>query len=375
MENNSLQSSYSHPLSKTLVVYLTVVGILITIGFVFIYSSSSIFALERTGSPHYFVLKQFSGLIVGLIGLVISRKTPLSFIKKSTPYLFLGSLLLTALTLVPRLGVTIHGSRRWLSIAGFSFQPSELLKIMLILYLAYILDKKQYTLSSFIYGYLPFLCIIGIAALAFLKQPDFGQTVTIVIMSLILFFIAQVNTKHLIATILPLIPITALLIYLKPYRFRRILIFLDPWQDPQGAGFQIIQSLIAIGSGGLWGTGIGNSKQKFFYLPMQHTDFIFSIIAEETGFVGAIALVALYLIFLYTGLKIAGNLKDPFSSYIVLGFTLLTSIQALINMCVATSLLPTKGIGLPFVSSGSSSLVCSVAIMGVIINCVESDEQ
>jgi cell division protein FtsW len=361
--------------SKTLIIFLTVIALLITIGFVFIYSSSSIFALEKLGIPHYFALKQLAGFIIGIGGLIVCRLTPLSFIKKSSPYFFIGALILTAMTFIPHIGVMIHGSRRWISLAGFAFQPSELLKMALILYLAYILDKKHYSLNSFTHGYLPFLLILGIAAAIFLKQPDFGQMVTICIMALLLFFIAQVNQKHLLATIVPLIPVTALLIYLKPYRFRRILIFLNPWQDPQGAGFQIIQSLIAIGSGGITGVGIANSKQKFFYLPMQHTDFIFSIIAEETGFIGALMLIGLYIVFLYTGLKLAGRLRDPFSSYVVLGFVLLTSIQALINMCVATSLLPTKGIGLPFVSYGNSALVCGLAMVGVIINCVVSERE
>ncbi len=270
--------------SKTLFVFLTVIALLIVIGFVFIYSSSSIFALERTGIPHYFVIKQFFGFMVGIIGLILGRMIPLQWIKKGSPYFFIGALLLTALTFVPHIGVTIHGSRRWISLFGFAFQPSELLKITLILYLAYILDKKQYSLKSFIYGYLPFLCILGVSALIFLKQPDFGQTVTICIMALLLFFIAQVNQKHLLATIIPLIPLTALLVYLKPYRFRRILIFLNPWRDPQGAGFQIIQSLIAIGSGGFWGSALGILSKNFFISLCSTQTSFFLLLLKKRAF-------------------------------------------------------------------------------------------
>lgn len=358
--------------SKSLIALLMLVALLICLGFVFVYSSSSVYALDRFGSPHYFVIKQLVGLGVGIAGLIFFRLIPLNWIKRTAPALFIGSLFLTGLTLIPGLGITIHGSSRWISIRGFMFQPSELLKITLILYLSYILAKKHYALSSFRYGYFPFLCILAPAAAVLLKQPDFGQMVTTCLMAFFLFFVARINIKHLAATVIPLIPVIALLIYLKPYRFQRILVFLNPWKDPQGSGFQIIQSLIAIGSGGLWGVGIAHSKQKFFYLPMQHTDFIFSIIAEETGFIGSCIVIFLFLLFLYYGLKLAQQVNDPFGSYVVLGFVLLISIQAVVNLSVATSLLPTKGIGLPFISYGRSALICNLWILGVIINCVQA---
>lgn len=365
---------YRSASSKTLWYFLLIIMTLIVIGFIFIYSSSSIFALEKFGRPHYFVLKHFVGFIVGLIGLLFFRAVPLPIIKKASPFFFFGTLLLTALTLIPRLGVTIHGSARWLNIPGFAFQPSELLKIAFIIYLAYILAKKQFTLSSFFYGYLPFLFILGLGCLVLLKQPDFGQAVTIALTAFIVLFIAKVKTKYLLATLVPVIPLATMLVILKPYRFKRILIFLDPWQEPKGAGYQIIQSLIAIGSGRFWGIGIANSKQKFFYLPMQQTDFIFSIIAEETGFIGTVFVISLYILLLYFGLRLARQLYDAFSSYVVLGFVLLVTIQTIINLGVATSLLPTKGIGLPFISFGSSSLVCNLCMLGLIMNCVANDQ-
>ncbi len=364
-----LQRSTTRPLIGLLVIS----AILFIVGFIFVYSSSSIYALDRYGSPHYFVFKQLTGFVLGLAGMIIIRLIPLALIKKTAPLIFVGSLLVTALTLIPGLGISIHGSRRWISILKFTFQPSDLLKISLILYLAYILTKKHYSLNSFWYSYLPFLCILTAVAAVLLKQPDFGQMVTTCSMAFLLFFLARINTKHLIATIVPLIPITAMLIYFKPYRFKRILVFLNPWKDPQGSGFQIIQSLIAIGSGGLGGVGIANSKQKYFYLPMQHTDFIFSIIAEETGFIGSCLLIMLYILFLYYGLKLTHQLKDQFSAYVVLGFVLLISIQAAVNIAVATSLLPTKGIGLPFISYGRSALICDMWMLGIIMNCVQAD--
>ena len=243
-----------------------------------------------------------------------------------------------------------------------------------IVYVGYLLAKKQYRVSSLIHGYLPLLCVMGVTALLLLKQPDFGEAVTLCSTAFLLLFIAHCQTKHLVFTLGSALPLIGILIYMQPYRIKRILTFLDPWEDPQGAGFQIIQSLIAIGSGNITGVGIAQSKQKFFYLPMQHTDFIFSIIAEETGFIGASLLILLFVLFLYTGLKIASGLKDSFAYYTTTGYVLLTSLQALINLFVATGLVPTKGLGLPFISYGNSALLCNVAMLGLIINFVYNDE-
>lgn len=350
-------------------IFIILIATLITLGFIFIYSSSSVFALEKFSYPHYFVKKQFIGLILGIAGLIFCRLIPLSLIQQYAPLLFFTALFVTALTLLP-LGTSIHGSRRWITFSYIGFQPSELLKLSLIIYAAYLLTKKQYYLNSFIYGYAPLLVVLGITALILLRQPDFGLTVVLSATIFILFFIAQIPLYHLLITGISLIPLTLLLIYQAPYRFNRVLNFINPWKDPQGAGFQIIQSFIAIGSGNLTGVGIAQSKQKFFYLPMQHTDFIFSIIAEETGFLGAVFLITLYVAFLFIGVKIALRMTDPFRFFIVTGYVLLWNLQAIINLCVVTGLLPTKGIGLPFVSYGNSALIVSLCMTGIILNCL-----
>lgn len=356
-------------------IFIAVIATLIVIGLLFIYSSSSVYALEKLGNARYFVNKQLLGLLLGLVGIVIMRIIPLALVKKISPYLFLGSLFLTALTLIPRFAITIHGSSRWITLGGIAFQPSELLKTALIIYVAHFLTKKEHKSHSFVHGYLPFLTIIGITCALLLKQPDFGLTVTLAATVFILLFIAQFKTRHLLITAALALPAVGSLIYFFPYRLKRIFTFLNPWDDPHGAGFQIIQSLIAIGSGSFWGAGIANSRQKFFYLPMQHTDFIFSIIAEETGFAGSVLLVCLYLLFLYFGLRLAWQLKDSFAIFITLGFVLLTSLQAIINLLVVTGLVPTKGIGLPFISYGNSALVCSLLMVGLIINCVAENKR
>ncbi|KKP25022.1 MAG: Cell division protein FtsW [candidate division TM6 bacterium GW2011_GWF2_30_66] len=360
-------------LQANLNIFLIIVATLVAIGLVFIYSSSCVYAMEKFSSAQYFVKKQAFGLILGLISILFVFILPLKFIKKITPYLFWGSLALTSATMIPGIAQRIHGSARWINLFGFSFQPSEILKISVILYIAYFIVKKQDKLNSFFNAYLPVLVILGITSVILLKQPDFGLTVTIVSTVFTMLFVAKFNSKYLILTFAALIPAAATLVLIKPYRLQRILTFLNPWQDPQGSGFQIIQSLIAIGSGGLWGVGIANSKQKFFYLPMQHTDFIFSIIAEETGLIGSLCIITLFTALLFLGIRISLSLKDIFSKFTVLGLVILISIQAIINLSVAAGLAPTKGIGLPFVSYGNTSLVCTLCMVGLIINIVYSN--
>ena len=348
--------------------FLLIACLLLAIGTLFVYSASSVFALEKHGSSAYFLFRHLLGIVLGTCAFLVMRIFPLYLIKDLSPLFFLGSLGLTASTFIPIFIHQIHGSHRWLSLPFITFQPSELLKVGIILYLAYCTAKNKSTNS--IRAYSTFLILFAISCLVLLKQPDFGMTVTCCITVFTLLFIMQVNTRFLLTSLLVSIPLGAALIYMKSYRWRRIVTFFNPWQDPQGAGFQLIQSLIAIGSGSWFGVGISHSKQKFFYLPMQHTDFIFAIIAEETGFIGALFLILLYILFLYFGIRIAWQLKDQFSSTVVLGFVIMISLQALINIAVTTGLVPTKGIGLPFVSYGNTSLICAMALLGLVANCV-----
>jgi len=256
---------------------------------------------------------------------------------------------------------------------GITFQPSEFLKIALLMYLAHFLTQKKQTINAIIHTFIPFLIILGLPCIILLKQPDFGLTVTLTLTAFMLLFIAHISIKRLIIMFGSFIPLVAALIYWQPYRLKRIATYLNPWTDPQGSGFQIIQSLIAIGSSNVWGSGISNSKQKFFYLPMQHTDFIFSIIAEETGLIGSLFLIALYILFLYFGLRIAWQLTDHFSMLATASFILFISLQAVINLAVTTALAPTKGIGLPFISYGNSAFIANLCMVGLIINMVSEE--
>lgn len=361
-------------LKSQLRIFLGLVFILSILGLVFIYSSSCIYSFEKFGSSFYFVKKQFFGLLGALCAFVFFANVPLKFLKKISFFIFVFSLLLVLLTLVPGLGVHMNGSSRWVRLFGFVFQPSEFLKIAIFLYLAKVLENRKSKNFTFFGSYLPLLLIVGVSMLALLMQPDFGTSVTIFLTFFSLIFIFFMSWKYILITIAGAVPTLIFLVLLKPYRLKRLFIYLDPWQDPQGAGFQVIQSLIAIGSGGLTGVGISQSKQKFFYLPMQHTDFIFSIIAEEIGFLGSSILVTLYLVIFFLGVKMATKLQSFYSQVIVLSFTILLTIQFLINIGVACGILPTKGIGLPFISSGASCLISSFAMIGLISNAVLNDK-
>jgi cell division protein FtsW len=355
---------------RELHLFLAVIAALVLIGIMFIYSSSSVYCLEQYGNAHYSVKRHLAGIIIGFIGLFIGWVLPITVIKKLAPYAFLSALILTALTLVPLFGHKIHGSSRWLTLAHFTFQPSELLKIMIIIYSAYFLEKNAKRSRT---AYPLLLVLVGIASLLLLTQPDFGMAVTIVATVIVLLLCSPFPLRYLALGISMGIPIAIMLIITQPYRIKRILIFLNPWNDPQGAGFQIIQSLIAIGSGGFWGLGIGHSKQKFFYLPMQHTDFIFAIIAEEAGFIGCILVIMLFITLVYTSIRLALKMSSLFAYYTIIGFATITTIQSIINMAVSTGLVPTKGLGLPFISYGNTALVCNLYMVGLIINLVQSN--
>ncbi|MBP7854536.1 putative lipid II flippase FtsW [Candidatus Babeliales bacterium] len=364
-----LEQKIRYYLSVFLLINITFV----LLGLIFVYSSSSYYALETLGQPLYFVKKQCIGVILGLIAFFIARITPLKFIKNISFFGLVAATILTAMPFISTFAVKVHGSHRWLNLRGFIFQPSEILKVALVIYLASLLSRKKILHNTTHKTALPIIVILMLIGAILLKQPDFGCFVTLFCTTLIMLFIANLPLKYFIGTITATAPICFLLVYLQPYRWQRILTYLNPWQDPQGTGFQIIQSLIAVGSGGLWGNGIAQSQQKFFYLPMQHTDFIFSIMAEEIGFIGSLFFIALCILFLFFGAKIATNMHDPFAMYLVQGIIVLISLQFVINLFVSTGLAPTKGIGLPFVSYGNTALICNMIMIGFIANAVDNN--
>jgi len=281
-------------------------------------------------------------------------------------YACIAALVVTYATHIPGLAHTVHGAHRWIRIGSITAQPGEILKICTLWYLSYMIDKKRFTMYDIYHTCIPMVCIIGLACFALLIQPDFGQAVTLGVTCGTMLYLFGMPLSYLCSIgILSIIAVIALIMH-APYRLYRIMSFLNPWDDPHGRGFQVIQSLIAIGSGGWTGQGITYSQQKYFYLPMHHTDFIYAIIAEETGFIGACCVIAIYAIFLCSGYALSRHFTARIAESFTCGYTTLVTIQALANISVTLGILPPKGLGLPFISYGVSTLIAHGIACGII---------
>ena len=278
------------------------------------------------------------------------------------------ALLLLVAVLIPGIGRRVSGASRWFRIGWISIQPSEIAHLSVILYLSDVLSRKRGQLESFIQGVLPALVVLGLALLLILAEPDMGTAFAIAAVSLVLLFVAGVQWRLLLSMLVASLPLGILLVFMKPYRVRRILGYLNPWADPEGAGFQLIQSLVALGSGGLIGVGLGESRQKLFYLPAAHTDFIFAVIGEELGFLGACAVLILIGLLVWYGIRISLQAPDSFSALAGLGIMLLIALETLVHVGVTTGAIPTKGLPLPFISYGGSSLVMGLVSIAVLLN-------
>jgi cell division protein FtsW len=350
--------------------YMLLIPTLLLMGFglVAIYSASSSLAEHKMADNYFYLKRQGMFCLVGLFFFICTKNLPSTFYQRIV-YPILGiSFFLVILSLVPGIGTKVGGASRWLRFAGFSFQPSELAKLALALYLAYSIAKKGPEMSSFSKGLLPHLAVGGAFMVLILLQPDLGTTIIIGSWLLIILFVGGVRIVHLMGLALFSFPVLLWLVWKADYRLKRWWTFLNPWEDPQGLGFQIIHSFLAFGSGGVLGVGLGNSKQKLFYLPEPHTDFILSIVAEELGLLGVAAIVLLFGILILRGIQIALDAPDLFSSYLALGVTCFLGLQVLINMGVVLGLLPTKGLTLPFISYGGSSLVMTLIGIGILCN-------
>ena len=342
--------------------------VLLSTGVVMIYSASAIVAADRFRDPYFFLKRQVFWAALGCAALWLALRTDYRRLERLVLPLLAISAVLLVLVLIPGLGVSINGSRRWLRLGPLSFQPAELAKLALVAYLAAFLARKRDEMGHFWRGVFPPLAVGGALAGLVLLQPDLGNAVTLLVLTIGLLFLAGARTRYLAMVAIPAIPLAALAVWMAPYRMRRVFAFLDPWQDPRGSGFQIIQSWLAFGGGGVFGRGIGDSKQKLFYLPEAHTDFIFAIIGEELGFVGASIVVALFAVLVWRGLRIGLRAADPFGAYLALGITVLVATQTLVNLGVVTGMLPTKGLPLPFLSFGGSALLMTMLATGVLLN-------
>ncbi len=341
--------------------------LLVGIGLVMVYSASSALALKRTGDAAFFFKAHLVRVLLGLAVMVLLAGYDYLRLRRWT-YPLLGLVFLALLlVLIPGVGHTAGGATRWLRLAGVSLQPSELAKLALVIYLAYYLSKHQDQVKTFSRGMLPPLGVAMLMVAPVLLEPDLGISITLVVLAMGMLFVAGARLVHLALLAAAGVPVLYLLLS-RGYWLDRMLSFLSPWKDPSDTGFQIIHSFLAFGSGGVMGAGLGASKQKLFYLPEPHTDFIFSVLGEELGLWGVLLVLAIFMVLVWRGLKIALEAGDLFGSYLALGCTLIVGLQAFVNAGVVMGLLPTKGLTLPFISYGGSSLITNFACVGILLS-------
>ena len=333
-----------------------------------IYSSSYIWAEYKYNDAFKFVKNQVLFLVVGIILMIIISRVNYNIYYKKATLILLICISLLILVLIPGIGTVRNGSRSWFGIGSFGIQPSEFTKLGLIIFVSKYLTKNEKSVKDIKKGVLPVLGLLLLVFGLIMLQPDFG-TGSIILMTIIgILFVAGVSFKFFLKIGLVGVIAISILIIIAPYRLSRILSYLDPWSDPLGSGFQIIQSLYAIGPGGLFGYGLGNSRQKHFFLPEPQTDFIFSIISEELGFFGCLFVVVLFFIICYSGFKISKNCDDLFAKYVSFGIIFQISFQACLNLMVVTGLIPVTGVTLPFLSYGGSSLLITLLEIGIVLN-------
>lgn len=347
---------------------LLITLMLMGIGLVMLYSASSILAEERFGDGMYFVKRQVFFSLAGLVLLIFTKNIPYALYRRLVYVILILSLLSLVMVLLPQIGHRVGGARRWLRIASLSVQPAEFAKLALVMYMAYSLAKKEERIKEFSVGYLPHLLVTALFVGLVMLQPDLGTAVGFGVLAFLLLFVAGVPCRYLAATALALIPLLVLGVSRVTYRWERVLAFLNPWRDPTDSTFQLLHSLAAIGSGGLLGAGLGSGRQKLFYLPEPHTDFILAVIGEETGLVGVSVVVVLYALLVFKGIQIALRAPDRHGTYLAFGLTLAIGLQALINGAVVMGLLPTKGLPLPFISYGGSALLTNLVAVGILMN-------
>ncbi|MCD6274313.1 MAG: putative lipid II flippase FtsW [Deltaproteobacteria bacterium] len=342
--------------------------LLVGLGLVMIYSASAAIAMKKFGIDYFFVKKQIYSALAGIIILIFCSHFPYKYYNMlAYPFLII-SIAMLVLIHFAGFGYSAGGALRWLRVGEFTFQPSEFVRFAMVVYLAYSMNKKRDGLKKFTVGCVPHFIVFAIFAFLIFIQPDFGSIVILGAITWIMLFIGGVRLWHLLASFAVLLPVFCYMMMGAAYRVRRLLSFLDPWQYKADEGYQIVHSLMAFGTGGVWGAGVGKGYQKLFYLPESHTDFIFSVIGEELGLVGVIFIICLYVIILWRGIIIAGKTEDSFGSFVAGGITIALGLQVCANMGVALGLLPTKGMTLPFLSYGGTSLLISMASIGVLLN-------
>ena len=348
-------------------VLFTATVLLVCASIVMVYSASALVALQKFDQPNLFLTKQALWTVLGLAVLAVAMRVDYRAYRNDTfiwsVLAFVGLMLVAVLFSSP-----VNGTRRWFGIGGLGIQPSELAKVAAVLFTALVLERRMHRIDDLRYSMLPIMIVVGALAGLILLQPDFGTAMSLLIIVGAMVFAAGLNYRYLVGTLVAVTPVVYILLMSADYRRRRLLAFWDPWADPQGDGFQIIQSLLAVGSGGVFGRGLMSGVQKLYYLPEPHTDFIYAVIAEELGLIGATCILVCFCVIAWRGLRIASRAQDSFGAFLALGITAMIAVQALVNMSVVLGLMPTKGIPLPLVSAGGSSLLINLLGMGVLLN-------
>jgi len=350
--------------------YLILIPTILLFGFglVAIYSASNYLAAHEMGDSYYYLKRQLFFGFLGICLMIAAKNIPPKFYGKIVYPVLALSLISLIMVLIPGIGTKIGGASRWIRIGFISIQPSELAKLALAVYIAYSMEKKGPLMSSFTKGFLPHLIVAGSFMCLILMQPDLGTTVIIGLWLAIVLFVGGLNIFQLLLMALLSCPVVYWLMSSASYRANRLTAFLHPWDHQLDLGYQIIHSFLAFGSGGILGVGLGNSKQKLLYLPEPHTDFVLSIVAEELGLLGVVVVIALFAVLIIRGIKISLDAPDLYSSYLALAISTLIGLQVVINMGVVMGLLPTKGLTLPFLSYGGSSLVVNLVGVGILLS-------
>ncbi|GAB4407874.1 MAG: putative lipid II flippase FtsW [Thermodesulfovibrionales bacterium] len=348
---------------------LIATAVLILSGMIMIYSSTSVITptfAKRNITQFFYFKRHVLTVLIGIAFMYIASRISTETLNRMAIPLLIFSFILLILVFVPKIGISAGGARRWIRLWPSTFQPSEMVKFAMVLFLAWYISRPAYRTDSIFSLAIP-LAVMGIFQAIFLKQPDFGAAMSLGFLTIAMLFLSGLRMRYIMFLTILFIPVLIKLL-MEPYRFRRLLSFLDPWKEPQGGGFQLVQSFIALGSGGMKGIGLGESKQKLSFLPESHTDFIFSLIGEELGFIGASIIVGIFLFLFIRGISINNRTRSPFSYYLGSGLSMMIALQALINFFVTTGLAPTKGLPLPFISYGGSSLLVNMVAIGILLN-------
>jgi cell division protein FtsW len=344
------------------------IGTLVAIGLVMIFSASSAVALRSEHDAGFYLKRQVVWLIVATVLGYAAYRVDYPKLRRIAPYALIANIVALVLVLVPRVGMLAGGATRWLGAGPFQFEPSEFAKLTLVLYLASALAAKGAKIRSLGHGIFPLAFVTGLVTILVIRQPDFGTASLLALTAGTMLFVAGARVEHLLMILAAVVPPAYAIVRHDPYKWARITAFVNPWADPQDKGFHIVQSLMALGSGGWLGVGLGFSHQKFFWLPEPFTDFIAAIIGEETGFVGILTVIALFVVFAYRAVRIALLTNDRFGFFLVVGAMSTIVIQAFVNLGVVSSSWPVTGVPLPFISFGGSSLVTSVVAVALIMN-------